>query len=358
MAFTRIFALICGLVCLSVLNISPAEAQTCSRQVGKDITAPNLRSINGTAETSCCGLCSSTSGCVAYSWNDYQGGTCWLKGALSPVIDKGDTTIGIIGGSQNPFKVVAFWRGTWDVAHISFANEANRYFPTIQAELGFTYEATTDWSRINDNYLADKDVILFLDDKPTDASHKSAVERFTQRGGGFMSFHVAAFTTNANEWAWYHNTFLGTGNFQKNTWKPTPATLRTEDRTHPATRNLPATWSSQHNEWYAFANDIRNNINIRILLSIDPSSFPLGTNAGETWYEGYYPVVWQNRNYRMLYCNMGHNDIDYNGNIDLSETFGGQIQNTFFKDALKWLAYRDAPFEESKQNPLFEALNA
>ncbi|OXA50595.1 hypothetical protein Fcan01_14438 [Folsomia candida] len=297
MAFTRIFALICGLVCLSVLNISPAEAQTCSRQVGKDITAPNLRSINGTAETSCCGLCSSTSGCVAYSWNDYQGGTCWLKGALSPVIDKGDTTI------------------------------ANRYFPTIQAELGFTYEATTDWSRINDNYLADKDVILFLDDKPTDASHKSAVERFTQRGGGFMSFHVAAFTTNANEWAWYHNTFLGTGNFQKNTWKPTPATLRTEDRTHPATRNLPAT-------------------------------FPLGTNAGETWYEGYYPVVWQNRNYRMLYCNMGHNDIDYNGNIDLSETFGGQIQNTFFKDALKWLAYRDAPFEESKQNPLFEALNA
>lgn len=44
--------------------------------------------------------------------------------------------------------------------------------------------------------------------------------------------------------------------------------------------------------------------------------------------------------------------------LPFSETFGGQIQNTFFKDALKWLAYRDAPFEESKQNPLFEALNA
>lgn len=139
MAFTRIFALICGLVCLSVLNISPAEAQTCSRQVGKDITAPNLRSINGTAETSCCGLCSSTSGCVAYSWNDYQGGTCWLKGALSPVIDKGDTTIGIIGGSQNPFKVVAFWRGTWDVAHIRYVNKRKIFVIRGYCELWILY---------------------------------------------------------------------------------------------------------------------------------------------------------------------------------------------------------------------------
>lgn len=140
----------------------------------------------------------------------------------------------------------------------SFANEANRYFPTIQGEVGFTYEATTDWSRINDNFLATVDVILFLDDKPTDAAHKSAVERFVARGGGFMSFHVAAFTTNAgSEWNWYHNTFLGSGNFQKNTWRPTPAVLQTEDRSHPVTRNLPATWRSQHNEWYAWANDLR-----------------------------------------------------------------------------------------------------
>jgi len=140
----------------------------------------------------------------------------------------------------------------------SFAKEANRYFPTIQTELGFTYEATTDWSKINDAYLADVDVILFLDDHPADSAHKSAVQRFMERGGGFLGFHVAAFTTNAGgEWAWYHNTFLGSGNFLKNTWKPTPATLQTEDRSHPATKNLPETWNSQHNEWYAWSNDLR-----------------------------------------------------------------------------------------------------
>jgi hypothetical protein len=27
----------------------------------------------------CCGLCQATPGCRAYSWSNYQGGTCWLK---------------------------------------------------------------------------------------------------------------------------------------------------------------------------------------------------------------------------------------------------------------------------------------
>jgi len=170
-----------------------------------------------------------------------------------------------------------------------------------------------------------------------------------------MGFHVSAFTQNAGgEWAWFHNTFLGSGNFQKNTWKPTPAVIQTEDRNHPTTKNLPATWSSQHNEWYAWSNDLRNNPDINILLSIHPDSFPLGTNTGETWTSGYYPVVWTNRNYRMLYVNMGHNDIDYNGNIDLSKTFGGDTQNRFFKDALLWLAYADESKPQADVNPLIK----
>jgi len=97
----------------------------------------------------------------------------------------------------------------------------------------------------------------------------------------------------------------------------------------------------------------RTNPDITILLSIHPSSFPLGTNTGEIWYEGYYPVVWTNKKYRMLYCNMGHNDMDYENDVGLSETFGGQVQNTFFKDALKWLAYREQ--KETQNYPLLKA---
>jgi len=335
--------------------------QTCATQQGKDITSPNLREINGVPEFQCCSLCSTTSGCRAYAWNNYQGGTCWLKSSTGPVIDNGGASIGVMAGADTEFRVVAFWRGTWDVAHISFAREANRFLPTIQAQNGFTYEATTDWSRINDNYLANVDVIMFLDDRPTDSNHRAAIQRFVERGGGYMGFHVSAFTTNANEWSWYHNTFLGSGNFVRNTWRPTPAVLQVEDRTHPTTINLPATFRSQHNEWYAWANDLRNNPNINILLSVHQSSFPLGTEPGETWTSGYYPVVWTNRNYKMIYCNMGHNDIDYsNGNADLSATFGGTTQNRFFTDALKWLAGRSTTVMENSanENPLFKALGA
>src|SRR5262249_39110661 len=41
------------------------------------------------------------------------------------------------------FKVVAFYTGTSDQAHISFVREANRWFPAKAATCGFSYEATT-----------------------------------------------------------------------------------------------------------------------------------------------------------------------------------------------------------------------
>ena len=72
-------------------------------------------------------------------------------------------------------------------------------------------------------------------------------------------------------------------------------------------------------------NDLRKNPDIRVLLSIDPSSFPLGTGPKphEIWHSGDYPVVWTNTRYRMVYMNMGHNDMDYDGgtNRQLSSTF-------------------------------------
>ena len=84
------------------------------------------------------------------------------------------------------------------------------------------------------------------------------------------------------------------------------------------------------------------NDSIRILLSIDPSSFPLGTGPKrrEYWHSGYYPVVWTNKFYRMLYLNMGHNDIDYENktNKELSFQFDNEIHaNKLMVDGLLWL---------------------
>ena len=169
-----------------------------------------------------------------------------------------------------------------------------------------------------------------------------------------MGFHFAGFALTPSavpaNWDWYHNVFLGAGSYVSNTWRPTAAVLRVEDRAHPATRHLPATFTSAPSEWYRWEKDLRRNPDIDILVSIDSTSFPLGTGPKphEIWHSGYYPVVWTNRKYKMIYFNVGHNDIDYEHKYDttnrtLSHTFGNPDEDQLIVDALLWLGSKEQP---------------
>lgn len=252
--------------------------------------------------------------------------------------------LGVVPPAQAaaPFKVLAFYNGTWDAAHIDFVKEARVWFPNVAAQNGFTWESTTDWNRLNATHLAQYKVIMFLDDLPP-VAQRAAFQQYMQNGGAWMGFHVSAFTTNPGGWSWYHNTFLGSGAFQTNTWGPTRVTLRTENRSHPSTVRLPVTFGSAVSEWYSWSNDLRQNANIDILASIDPVSFPVGTDPNQTWYSGYYPIMWTNRQYKMLYANFGHNAMNYSNNTRLSSTFDSEVQNRFLIDGLLWLGGSSAP---------------
>jgi hypothetical protein len=239
-------------------------------------------------------------------------------------------------GQTPRFKVIAFYNGTWDAAHISFVKEANTWFPQIAAQNNFSYEATNDWSKLNATFLSQYQVVLFLDDAPP-AAQRAAFQTYMQNGGAWMGFHVCAFNTDPGGWDWYHNQFLGTGSFKSNTWGATSAILRCEDQTHPSTTRLPTTFTSCVSEWYSWNNDLRTNSNIKILCSVDQSSFPLGTDPNQTWYSGYYPIIWTNKNYKMLYANFGHNDMDYANNTPKSSTFGSEVTNRYIIDGLLWL---------------------
>jgi len=243
------------------------------------------------------------------------------------------------------FKVIAFYTAKEDQAHISFVHEANKWFPLMAKKYNFAYDSTNNWSNLNEKFLADYKVVVFLDTRPEDPAQRVAFEKYMKNGGGWMGFHFAAFalTPSAVEanWDWYHNEFLGSGQYGSNTWRPTSAILKVEDGTHPATRNLPRTFKASPNEWYRWEKDLTKNPDIKILASIDPKSFPLGTGPKqhEIWHSGYYPVVWTNKNYKMIYLNMGHNDIDYEGktNKDLSHTLGNPVEDKLIIDAILWL---------------------
>src|ERR1700722_1985689 len=250
--------------------------------------------------------------------------------------------------SDPKFKVIAFYTGKNDLAHISFVHEANKWFPQMAAKYDFTYDSTTNWSDLNAEFLSHYQVVLFLDTRPEVPAQRAAFQKYMENGGAWMGFHFAGFALTPSEvpqnWDWYHETFLGSGQYVSNTWRPVSAVLRVEDRNHPATKNLPETFKSAPNEWYRWSNDLRTNADIKILLSIDPASFPLGTGPKlyEIWHSGYYPVVWTNKKYKMIYFNMGHNDMDYEHKYDktnktLSYTFDNEIQDRLIIDSLLWL---------------------
>lgn len=249
------------------------------------------------------------------------------------------------GNLNKLFKVIAFYTGNYDQAHISFVKEANEWFLKAGDKHHFQYKATDQWSKLNPDTLLHYQVVIFLDTRPDDPNQRKAFEEYMEKGGTFIGFHFSAFALTPSsypqDWDWYHENFLGSGEYVSNTWRPTSAILKVEDRFHPATKHLPAKFKSQPNEWYRWKNDLRNNPDIKILASIDPRSFPLGTGpkAHEIWHEGYYPVVWTNIRYRMIYINMGHNDIDYehNTNKELSYSFVNVNQNRMILDALDWL---------------------
>jgi hypothetical protein len=246
------------------------------------------------------------------------------------------------------FSVLAFQPETHDLAHVSFERDADAWFPAMAAQNNFRFDTTSNWDDLNPGVLARYQVVVFLDNRPEAPAQRAAFQTWMEHGGAWMGFHFAGFALTPSgvpaNWDWYHNTFLGAGSYVSNTWRPTSAVLRVEDRSHPATRHLPATFVSSPSEWYRWEKDLRQNPDIDILLSIDSTSFPLGTGPKlyEIWHSGYYPVAWTNRNYRMIYFNMGHNDMDYEHKYDttnrtLSHTFGNPVQDQLVLDALLWL---------------------
>jgi hypothetical protein len=255
----------------------------------------------------------------------------------------------VVSAQRKPvFKVIAFYTAKSDLAHISYVHEANKWFGEAAAANNFSYDSTNNWSNLNKAFLSQYQVVLFLDTRPEVPEQRAAFRAYMEQGGGWMGFHFAAFALTPSaynqDWDWYHNEFIGAGQYGSNTWRPTSAVLRVENKKHPATKNLGETFKSSPNEWYRWEKDLRKNPDIDILLSIDSTSFPLGTGPKqhEIWHSGYYPVAWTNKKYKMIYVNMGHNDMDYEHktNATLSYTFDNPTQNKFILDGLLWLGKR------------------
>jgi YVTN family beta-propeller protein len=219
------------------------------------------------------------------------------------------------------FHVVAFYSSTTEPDHVQFAEGALKFFTALAARSNFTFDSTTDWANLNPSYLKNYQVVLWLNESPTDPGQRLAFQHYIEGGGAWLGFHAAGYNDKDTNWPWYVD-FLGGAVFHINSWPPLPARLLVDDRTHPATANLPETFVAPANEWYVWKPSPRLNKHVRVLATFDPSNYPLGLKDVLTG--GDLPVVWTNTKYKMIYMNMGHGD----------KIFTNATQNRLFEDAL------------------------
>uniref|UniRef100_A0A914E516 Apple domain-containing protein n=1 Tax=Acrobeloides nanus TaxID=290746 RepID=A0A914E516_9BILA len=102
----------------------------------KAIYGNDLAQVAGSS-SSCCLACQQKSGCVAYTWNSINGGTCWLKSATAPIyVANGQFTVmmsptpartyslNISYDSTNFFDLFTFFTHNYNEGYTNYVDKA------------------------------------------------------------------------------------------------------------------------------------------------------------------------------------------------------------------------------------------
>jgi uncharacterized protein len=203
-------------------------------------------------------------------------------------------------------RVLAFFTAGGELDHVLFAQQAMRAFAARAADAGYSFAATTEWDDLNDAVLRTVRLVIWLNDMPRTPAQRQAFERYMTGGGAWLGFHVSGFGNNA--WPWFTE-FMGGSRFTASNWPSLPARVNVDDAGHQIVKDVPATFVAPINEWYSWTPSPRLNPDVKVLLTLDQSNFPLGVK--NTLNGGDIPVAWLNTKYRMVYLNYGHGNRIY-----------------------------------------------
>jgi type 1 glutamine amidotransferase len=229
-----------------------------------------------------------------------------------------------VNAAEPRYKVLALYTTDVEPDHVHFANDALKFFGVLAEKNNFALESSTDWSKLNDKDLDQYRAVLWLNNFPQTPEQRASFEKYMEHGGRWIGFHVAGYNDETTKWPWFVD-FMGGAIFYTNNWPPLPAKLRVDDTTHPATKDIPTTFAAPANEWYLWKPSARLNKDVHVLVTLDPSNYPIGIK--DVIPGGDLPVLWTNTKYRMLYMNMGHGD----------KIFTDETQNKLIAQSLLWL---------------------
>ncbi len=206
------------------------------------------------------------------------------------------------------FKALLVYSDQAEPAHVEFARDAIEFFHRLTYGEGWIMDVDTSFEKYDYDRLKEYNTLIVINTTPAPGKQREAFEKYMENGGGWIGFHAAGYNDASTAWPWF-NTFLGCGQFYCNNWPPQPVLLDIDNSDTPVTRNLPGSFVAPESEWYQFNPSPRQNPDVEILLSISPKNYPLGIK--DVVNHGDFPVVWRNKNYRMVYLNYGHGDREF-----------------------------------------------
>jgi type 1 glutamine amidotransferase len=176
-----------------------------------------------------------------------------------------------------------------------------RAFRELGAAEGFGVSATEEAAAFTPDELRRYAAVVFLNTtgEVLDAGQRRAFEAYIRGGGGYVGVHSAADTEY--DWPFYGGLvgayFAAHPAVQR-------ATVRVEDRGHPATAHLGDTWR-RTDEWYDYRTNPR--AAVRVLLSLEESSYSGGRMGAD------HPIAWCQayQGGRSFYTGGGHTAGSY-----------------------------------------------
>ncbi len=186
---------------------------------------------------------------------------------------------------------------------------ANALFAQFATEKGWGIFETENGATFSPEILAKFDAVVFnnVSGDVFTPAQRDALKAYIENGGGFVGIHGAG-GDMSYAWDWYVNDLIG-AQFIGHPLNPQfqQATVRIEDKTHPATAGLPDT-VQRTDEWYSFAHSARKP-GVRVLATLDEGTYsPKGMFGGDLKMGQDHPIAWWHcqGTGRALYSAQGH----------------------------------------------------
>ncbi|QFY14551.1 DUF1349 domain-containing protein [Nonomuraea phyllanthi] len=214
--------------------------------------------------------------------------------------------------AEPAFKVLVFSKTT-GFRHDSIP-EGIAAVQQLGQDNNFAVDTTEDSALFTDENLAQYQAVVFMSttgDPLGTQEQKDAFQRYIQAGGGFVGVHAAA--DSGYNWEWYGKLV---GAYFKQHPAIQQATVKVEDPAHPATKDLPTTWT-RTDEWYDYQTNPRGTVHV--LTSMDEKSYTgatMGADHPNTWCQDFDGG-------RSWYTGLGHLKENYSEPNFLKLLLGG-----------------------------------